>query len=85
MLLYLAKSGRFPHPLLKMLIDQRVVKAATSDYARPLGKIAIGGIGRLRALLRNPALERAEALGTFEARMTGMTGADAGAVAPAAK
>jgi len=84
-LLYLAKSGRFPHPLLKMLIDKRVVKVATSDYARPVGKVAAAGVGRLRALLRNPALERARALGTFEARMTGMTGADAGAVAPAAK
>ena len=28
------------------------------------------------------AVERARALGTFEARMTGMTGANAGAVAP---
>ncbi|MCB9759605.1 MAG: B12-binding domain-containing radical SAM protein [Alphaproteobacteria bacterium] len=83
-LLYLSKSGRMPHPVLKALIDPRVVRVATSDYARPFASIAKAGIGRMRALLRNPAVERAKALGTFEARMTGMTGADAGAVAPRA-
>lgn len=81
-LLYLAKSGRFPPALLKALIDERVVKVATSDYTAPFAAAAKAGIGRVRTLLRNPALERAKALGTFEARMTGMTGADAGAVAP---
>ena len=81
-LLYLAKSGRFPSSLLKVLIDKRVAEAATSDYARPFASMAKLGVGKLRALLRNPALERAKALGTFEARMTGMTGADAGAAAP---
>ena len=83
-LLYLAKSGRFPSSLLKVLIDKRVAEAATSDYARPFASMAKLGVGKLRALLRNPALERAKALGTFEARMTGMTGADAGAAAPTA-
>lgn len=83
-LLYLAKSGRMPSPLLKALIDRRVVDFATSDYARPFADVARHGVGKLRALLRNPALERAKALGTFEARMTGMTGADAGAQAPKA-
>ncbi|MCP4810636.1 MAG: B12-binding domain-containing radical SAM protein [Proteobacteria bacterium] len=81
-LLYLAKSGRMPSPLLKLLIDRRVVDFAMSDYSRPFASLAKVGVGKLRAALRNPALERARALGTFEARMTGMTGADAGAVAP---
>jgi anaerobic magnesium-protoporphyrin IX monomethyl ester cyclase len=81
-LLYLAQSGRMPSPVLEALIDRRVVDLATSDYARPFASLAKAGIGKLRAALRNPALERAEALGTMEARMTGMTGADAGAVAP---
>ncbi|MCB9746611.1 MAG: B12-binding domain-containing radical SAM protein [Alphaproteobacteria bacterium] len=81
-LLYLAKSGRMPHSVLRALIDERVVHAATSDYARPFAALAKTGIGRVRRMLRNPALERARALGTFEARMTGMTGANAGAVAP---
>ncbi|HJN73944.1 MAG TPA: radical SAM protein [Myxococcota bacterium] len=80
-LLYLAQSGRFPSPLLKVLIDRRVVDFATSDYARPFAKLAKLGVGKVRAALRNPALERARALGTFEARLAGMTGANAGAAA----
>jgi hypothetical protein len=46
------------------------------------------GFGVLRRVLRNPAVERAKALGTmdgwknFEARLEGMTGANAGASAP---
>ncbi|MEY3211277.1 MAG: hypothetical protein RIT28_1758 [Pseudomonadota bacterium] len=81
-LLYLSKSGRMPSGLLKAAIHPDVVKVMTSDYMRPVGELAKAGVGRVRALMRNPALERAKALGTFEARLTGMTGADAGAVAP---
>lgn len=87
-LLFLARSGKFPHGLLKVLIDPKVVKLMTSDYMEPLGGVARRSISVLRRALRNPAVERARALGTlggldrFEARLVGMTGADAGAAAP---
>jgi len=87
-LLFLARSGKFPHPLLKVLIDERVVTAATSDYMAPLGEVAKKSFSILRKVMRNPAIERARALGTmeglsrFEARLEGMTGANAGAAAP---
>ena len=89
-LLFLARSGKFPHPLLKVLIDERVVKMATSDYMAPAGELAKRTFSVLRKVMRNPALERAKAMGTldrvgrFEARLEGMTGANAGAVAPTA-
>jgi hypothetical protein len=83
-LLFLARTGKFPHPLLKVLIDRRVVDAMTSDYMAPAGNVAKAAIKGLRAALRNPAIERAKALGVYKARLTGMTGADAGAAAPAA-
>jgi hypothetical protein len=50
--------------------------------------VAKKGMGLLRRVMRNPAIERAKALGTlsglntFEARLEGMTGANAGASAP---
>lgn len=87
-LLFLARSGRFPHPLLKALIDPRVVELMSSDYVAPLGDVAKKSMGFLRKALRNPAIERAKALGTlgglsrFEARLEGMTGANAGASSP---
>lgn len=87
-LLFLARSGKFPPGLLKLAIDRRVVDAMTSDYMEPVGGIAKRSLGFIRKALRNPAIERAKALGTlgglgqFEARLTGMTGADAGAAAP---
>ncbi|MDP6931756.1 MAG: radical SAM protein [Myxococcota bacterium] len=87
-LLFLARSGKFPHPLLKALIDERVVKVMTSDYLEPVGEVTRKGLGVLRKILRNPAVERAKAMGTFDgwkefdARLVGMTGADAGAAAP---
>ncbi len=87
-LLFLARWGRFPHPLLKALIDERVVDVMTSDYLEPAGAVAKKGMGLLRRVMRNPAIERAKALGTlsglntFEARLEGMTGANAGASAP---
>lgn len=87
-LLFLARSGRFPHALLKALIDERVVNVMTSDYLEPAGAVAKKGMGLLRRVMRNPAIERAKALGTlsglntFEARLEGMTGANAGASAP---
>lgn len=89
-LLFLARSGKFPHPLLKMLIDKRVVSMMTSDYLSPFGDVAKTGLANLRRIIRNPAVERAKALGTlrklsvFEARLEGMTGANAGAAAPSA-
>ena len=89
-LLFLSRSGRFPHPLLKVLIDERVVKVATSDYLAPAGELAKRTFTLMRRVMRNPAIERAKALGTldrlgrFEARMEGMTGANAGAAAPTA-
>jgi anaerobic magnesium-protoporphyrin IX monomethyl ester cyclase len=83
-LLFLARTGRFPHSLLKILIDRRVVDAMTSDYMAPAGNVAKAAIQGLRKLLRNPAIERAKALGTYKARLVGMTGADAGAAAPTA-
>ncbi|MEC8382371.1 MAG: hypothetical protein VXZ96_18715, partial [Myxococcota bacterium] len=88
-LLFLARSGKFPHPLLKMLIDERVVNVMTSDYLSPLGDVAKSALAGIRRMIRNPAVERAKALGTlkrlsvFEARLEGMTGANAGAAAPA--
>ena len=87
-LLFLARSGRMPHRLLKALIDERVVEFMTSDYMAPAGTLAQKTFQALRRALRNPAVERARALGTlsrvqnFEARLEGMTGANAGAAAP---
>ncbi len=87
-LLFLARSGRFPHPLLKFLIDERVVKLATSDYMTPVGEMLQKSFQVFRKVSRNPAIERAKAMGTlqglknFEARLEGMTGANAGAAAP---
>ena len=89
-LLFLARSGKFPSRLLKVLIDEQVVNVMTSDYMEPAGRVAKKAMGFARKVIRNPALERAKALGTgnafstFHARMTGMTGADAGAAAPVA-
>jgi anaerobic magnesium-protoporphyrin IX monomethyl ester cyclase len=86
-LLFLARSGKFPSQALKVLIDPRVVRIATSDYASPLGGVAISALNAFRRIVRNPRLQRARALesiASFEARLTGMTGADAGAAAPAA-
>lgn len=90
-LLFLARSGRFPHSLLKLLIDERVVEFMTSDYMAPAGTMATQLFTFLRKVMRNPAIERAKALGTmnnlknFEARLEGMTGANAGAAAPSAE
>ena len=87
-LLFLARTGRFPHPLLKVLTNSSVARAMTSDYASPAGSAAKVALDLFRKAMRNPAAERARALGSlsnFQARLTGMTGADAGAVAPAAK
>lgn len=84
-LLFLARTGKMPHSLLKVLIDRRVAEFMTSDYMAPAGSAAQIALNGFRKLLRNPAVERARALGTvsnFEARLTGMTGADAGATAP---
>jgi anaerobic magnesium-protoporphyrin IX monomethyl ester cyclase len=84
-LLFLARTGKMPHSLLKILIDRRAVRVATSDYAAPAGVVARKALDGFRRLIRNPAVERARALGTvsnFEARLVGMTGADAGAAAP---
>jgi hypothetical protein len=83
-LLFLARTGKFPSPLLEALIDRRVVDVMTSDYLAPAGKVATHAIRGLRKALRSPAVERAKALGTYRARLTGMTGADAGAAAPRA-
>jgi radical SAM superfamily enzyme YgiQ (UPF0313 family) len=89
-LLFLAKTGKFPHPLLKVLIDERVVDVLTSDYMAPAGEVAKKTFNFIRRTMRNPAVERAKALGTlgklknFEARLEGMTGANAGAAAPKA-
>ncbi len=83
-LLFLARSGKFPHSLLKVLIDRKVVDVMTSDYLAPAGTVAKAAIHSLRQALRSPAVERAKALGTYRARLTGMTGADAGAAAPTA-
>ena len=87
-LLFLARSGKMPHNLLKLMIDEQVVKFMTSDYMEPAGEVAKQAFTFLRKAMRNPAIERAKALGTmnnlknFEARLEGMTGANAGAAAP---
>jgi anaerobic magnesium-protoporphyrin IX monomethyl ester cyclase len=81
-LLYLARSGRFPQGLLELLIEERVVKAMTSDYMRPAAGVSKHLIRGVRSLMNNPTLTRARALGTFQARLEGMTGANAGAAAP---
>jgi anaerobic magnesium-protoporphyrin IX monomethyl ester cyclase len=81
-LLYLARSGFFPHSLLEKLIDDKVVEWMTSDYMRPAAHVSKKLVGALRSAMNNPVLARARALGTLDARMEGMTGANAGAVAP---
>jgi anaerobic magnesium-protoporphyrin IX monomethyl ester cyclase len=81
-LLYLARSGHFPHAMLKLLIDERLVKTMTSDYMRPAAGVSKKLINQVRSLMNNPNLTRAKALGTFNARLEGMTGANAGAAAP---
>ena len=81
-LLYLTRSGYFPHSLLKVLIDERVVNVMTSDYMRPFSKVSKRMLGMVRSAINNPVLTRAKALGTLDARMEGMTGANAGAAAP---
>jgi len=81
-LLYLTRSGYFPHGLLKVLIDKRVVNVMTSDYMRPASKITKRALHTVRSILNNPVLTRAKAMGTLDARMEGMTGANAGAAAP---
>jgi len=87
-LLFLTRSGKMPHPLLKVLIDERVVEVMTSDYMAPAGELAKKGIALIRKAIRNPAIDRAKALGTLGglknlgARMEGMTGANAGATKP---
>jgi hypothetical protein len=56
----------------------------------PAGDLAKRSFGIIRKIIRNPAVERARALGTlttldrFSARLEGMTGANAGAAAPSA-
>ena len=84
-LLFLARTGKMPHAVLRAALNPAVVGFATSDYAAPIGDAAKTALRAFRRVARNPTLARARALGslaTFEARMTGMTGADAGAVAP---
>ncbi len=81
-LLYLTRTGYFPHGLLKVLIDKRVVNVMTSDYMRPASKLTKRALHTVRSILNNPVLTRAKALGTLDARMEGMTGANAGAAAP---
>lgn len=88
-LLFLSRSGKFPHPLLKVLIDRRVVEFMTSDYMAPAGWLAQNTLNAFRKTFRNESVTRGKALGTitsrikeFDARLTGMTGADAGAAAP---
>jgi anaerobic magnesium-protoporphyrin IX monomethyl ester cyclase len=85
-LLYMTRTGRFPHDLLKVLIDPKVVKVMTSDYIRPMAGVTKKGVQMLRGALNNPVLTRARAMGTNndldEARVEGMTGANAGAAIP---
>jgi len=54
--------------------------------ARQIGLLVGAGqrVFGLRQALRSPAVERAKAMGTYKARLVGMTGADAGASAPVA-
>ncbi len=81
-LLYLSRSGRFPARLLEALVDERLVSAMTSDYMRPAAGVSKRVIQQVRSWMNNPTLTRARALGTFQARLEGMTGANAGAAAP---
>jgi hypothetical protein len=71
---------------LKVLIDPKIVKVMTSDYVRPMAGVTKKGVKMLRGALNNPVLTRAKAMGTNEdlddARMEGMTGANAGAAIP---
>jgi hypothetical protein len=54
----------------------------------PAGAVAKKTFSAFRKIIRNPAVERARAMGTlstldlFSARLEGMTGANAGAAAP---
>ncbi len=64
-LLFLSRSGRFPRPLLELLASAEVAQALTSDYAAPAGAVAKLALTAFRRLARNPAVERARALGSL--------------------
>ncbi len=81
-LLFLAQSGHFPHPLLKVLTDSRVARVMTSETMAPLGDVAKGAIGVARKIFNNPLVDKLSGVGELSARMEGMTGANAGAAKP---
>ena len=82
-LLFFCRTGKFPHGLLKVLTNKRVAEFMTSDYMAPAGVATKKALDVFRAVLRNPAIDRARALGDISsARLEGMTGANAGAAAP---
>lgn len=51
-LLFLARRGRMPHPLLRLLIAPRVVGVMTSEAAAPAGEVARVALSALRRLSR---------------------------------
>jgi hypothetical protein len=84
-LLFLARSGRFPHRLLDALTDERIVRVMTSEGMEPAGEAMKKGIRRFRSLLQPNARASEgaplDSFKRFDARLIRMTGVDAGATA----
>jgi len=57
-LLFMCRTGQFPHQLLKALTSDPVVKVMTSDYLEPAGRVAKKGIKVLRRIKNSPFIER---------------------------
>ena len=49
-----------------MLIGERALSIITSDYLSPLRDVAQSALAGIRKMIRNPAAERAKALGTLK-------------------
>ena len=58
-LLFLARTGRFPHPLLELLTDSRVARVMTSDAMAPVGEAAKAAIGAARRFRHSPVMAKA--------------------------
>lgn len=61
-LLFLARTGRFPHPILRVLTDSRVARVLTSETLGPLGDAARVGLGVARRVRHAPLAKRLAAL-----------------------
>jgi radical SAM superfamily enzyme YgiQ (UPF0313 family) len=81
-LLFLAQTGRFPHSLLRVLTDSRIARVMTSETMAPLGDVAKTALNLTRKVIKFRVVEKLSGIGEIEARMEGMTGANAGAAKP---